>query len=145
MMSAGKHLSEAGAKQGRAIRSAASQAGDEALRRTIRALRVSSAGKRAVIRAEDEPALYQEFCAAITSEGGYPLAWIGVPEMDDAKSVRVVAHSGSGVQYLNSIQVSWGEGPLGNGPAGLCIRTGRTIVINDAAHDERFEPWRERA
>ena len=122
-----------------------SPVGDEALRRTIRALRVSSAGKKAVIRTEDETRLYQEFCAAITGEGGYPLAWIGFPEMDPAKSVRVVAYAGSGAHYLDSIQVRWGEGPLGSGPVGLCIRTGQIAVINDAARDGRFDPWREQA
>jgi PAS domain S-box-containing protein len=122
-----------------------SQVGDEAFRGTIRALRVSSAGKKAVIRTEDETRLYQVFCAAITGEGGYPLAWIGLREMDSDRSVRVVARSGSGAQYLNSIQVRWREGPLGNGPVGLCIRTGQTTVINDAARDQRFDPWRERA
>jgi PAS domain S-box-containing protein len=123
----------------------ASQADTEALHRTLRALRVSSAGKRAVIRTEDERHLYQDFCAAITGEAGYPLAWIGFREMDTAKSVSVVAHSGSGTQYLNSIQVSWGEGPLGSGPVGLCIRTGQTTVISDARRDWRFDPWREQA
>ena len=65
----------------------------EKLRRSSRAMRVLSASNQAVIRAGDENDLYRDICSAITDTGGYPLAWIGFREDDDAKSVRRVAES----------------------------------------------------
>lgn len=112
---------------------------------TARALRVSSAGNHALVRAADEADLYREMCEAITDKGGYPLAWIGFAQDNPAKSVQIVASSGSGTQYLNSLEVTWGAGPLGNGPTGLTIRSDQITVINDAANDPRFLPWRQLA
>jgi len=114
-------------------------------RRAIRALRVLLAGKKAVIRTQDETHLYRDICEAITDEGGYPLAWIALPEWDARKSVRIVASSGLGAEYLDSLEVTWDQGPLGDGPVGTCLRSGRTTVINNAENDSRFQPWRERA
>ena len=113
--------------------------------RAIRAWRVSSAGKKAVIRTEDGAHLYEDMCEAITQTGGYPLAWIAIPESDARKSVRVAASSGRGAGYLNALEVSWAEGPSGDGPVGMCIRRGQVTVINDTGGDSRFVPWRERA
>jgi len=114
-------------------------------RRAIRALRVLLAGKKAVIRTQDETHLYRDICEAITDEGGYPLAWIALPEWDARKSVRIAGGSGLGSEYLNSLEVTWDQGPLGDGPVGTCLRSGRTTVINHAENDSRFQPWRERA
>ena len=111
----------------------------------MRALRVSSASRRALIRTEDERHLYQDICEAVTTEGGYLLAWIGVPELDEGKSVQMVACSGSGTEYLAGIKVSWAPGTLGNGPTGTCIRTGKVAVVNDSETDPGLLPWRERA
>ena len=118
---------------------------EEESRCAIRALRVLLAGKKAVIRTEDEPHLYRDICGAITDEGGYPLAWIALPEFDARKSVRIVASAGFGTEYLNALDLTWEQGPLGNGPVGTCIRSGKITVINDAEKDPRFLPWREQA
>ncbi len=87
--------------------------GDAESRSAIRALRVLLAAKKAVIRTKEEGNLYQAVCAAIPHEGGYPLAWIALPEFDARKSVRIAASAGYGAEYLNALEVSWGEGPLG--------------------------------
>src|SRR5262249_17603514 len=113
--------------------------------RAIRALRVSAAGKRAVLRNQDEAHLYRDICDALTREGGYPLAWIGAPVADARKSVQILASAGSGRGYLDGLEVSWGDGPLANGPAGTCIRTQAISIMNDTEHDPRMLPWRERA
>jgi len=118
---------------------------EQELRRVTRALRVLSAGNRAIVRAAGERELYENICRAISDSGGYPLAWIGLVGTDHRRSVRTVAESGPGAPYLKGLEVTWGDGPLGNGPTGLSIRSGRVIAVNDAAKDTRFEPWRERA
>jgi hypothetical protein len=82
---------------------------EDELRRAIRALRVLSAGNRAMIRSGDEAQLYRDICKAVPEAGSYPLAWIGLPTKDPEKSVQVAAASGCGIGYLNMFMVSWGE------------------------------------
>ena len=111
----------------------------------IRALRVLVAGKKAVIRAAGEADLYRAVCGAITDEGSYPLAWIALPEFNDRKSVRIAASAGVGTGYLNALKVTWGQGPMGNGPTGTCLRSGQITIVNHTENDPLFLPWRDRA
>ena len=115
------------------------------LRRATRATRVLSASNQALVRSRDEADLFRAICDAITSTGGYPLAWIGFAENDGQKSVRKVAVSGPAAEYLDSHSVAWADQPLGRGPAGTCIRAGRVAVCNDVETDAGFQPWREKA
>ena len=117
---------------------------EEELRGVTRALRVLSACNQAVVRAADEDGLYREVCEAITTAGDYPMAWIGVPEGDAGKAVRVVSAAGRGKAYLDSIDISWADEPHGRGPVGTCLRTGAIALCNDAEHDASLEPWRTR-
>ena len=118
---------------------------EEQVRRVTRAMQVLSASNQAVVRPGDEARLYHDICEAITGKGGYRLAWVGLAQEDDARSVRTVAAMGEHVHYLNDHGITWGEGPGGFGPVGKCIRTGKMVVCNDAEHDPAFEPWRARA
>jgi PAS domain S-box-containing protein len=118
---------------------------EEDLRRVSRALRVLSACNQAVVRAASEDDLYREVCDAITGVGNYPMAWIGFPENEPEKPVRVVRAAGRGKGYLDSVHVSWGDGPLGQGPVGTCLRTGRITLCNDTGNDPHFAPWLEAA
>ena len=118
---------------------------EEALRRANRALRVLSAGNKAMTRPGDEIGLFQDICELITENGRYPLAWIGIKEDDPGRSVKIITSSGSGREYLTGIRVSWGDNARGRGPAGTCIRTSSITVINDAETDPTFLPWRRRA
>ena len=45
--------------------------------------------------------------------------------------------------YLDEIDVSWGDGPLGQGPTGRCLRTGQTQVQVDFVNDPDYRPWRD--
>ena len=104
-----------------------------------------SATNQAVVHLGHESRLYQEICDAVTDRGGYLLAWIGFAENDPGKSVRVVARSGRCGEYVNALDITWGESPLGLGPAGTSIRSGEIAIFNDLASDPRFLPWRKRA
>ena len=117
----------------------------EEVRRATRAMRVLSATNQALVRSRDEAGLFVAICEAITNTGGYPLTWIGFVENDDRQSVRIVAQSGTETGYLSSHSVTWGDGPLGRGPTGTCIRAGRIATCNDVGADPSFEPWREKA
>ena len=117
----------------------------EQLRRATRAMRVLSGSNQALVRSRDEAGLFRAICDAITEAGGYPLAWIGFAENEERKSVKIMAASGSGLRYLENLQVTWSDEPLGRGPTGTCIRKGRIAVCNEVDSDVTFEPWRTNA
>jgi PAS domain S-box-containing protein/putative nucleotidyltransferase with HDIG domain len=97
-------------------------------------------------RAEVVKELKQSICEAITSNSVYALAWIGIAENDPQKTIRIAAAAGSGIAYADGIRVSWSEDdPQGCGPTGVCIRTGKTVILEDSDSAEFFAPWRERA
>jgi PAS domain S-box-containing protein len=118
---------------------------EEDLRRVTRALRVLSACNQAVVRAASEDELCRDVCEAITGAGNYPMAWIGFPENEPGKPVRVVRAAGRGRGYLGSVHVSWGDGPLGQGVVGTCLRTGKITLCNDTENDPHFAPWLDAA
>ncbi|MGA2118585.1 MAG: PAS domain S-box protein [Bryobacteraceae bacterium] len=114
---------------------------EEDLRRATRAMRVLSASNQAMVRSGDEVCLYRGICEAITGVGGNLLAWIGFAERDSAKSVRIVASSGSAIEYLNDLRLTWAEDTWGRGPTGTCIRTGQRVVTNDIERDPWFQQY----
>ncbi len=89
--------------------------------------------------------MLQTVCDAITHEDEYPLCWIGWAEADAAGSVRVGATAGLERHYADGLEITWREGPRGNGPTGLAIREQRSVVNNHASASEQFRAWRERA
>lgn len=116
------------------------------LKRISRALRVLSSCSRAVIQAEDEARLFSDTCEIITDAGGYVMAWIGIKEQDEQKSVRTRAARGRGAEvYLESHGITWCDEPNGRGPTGTCIREERTAACRQSGTDPAFEPWRQRA
>lgn len=97
-------------------------------------------------RAENKSSLLSGVCRSVVSQTPYELAWVGIAEQDDAKTVRVVASEGTAREYTTGLQVSWSaESPYGLGPAGTCIRTGVPSLFKDCATDTGFAPWRQRA
>ena len=110
-----------------------------------RATSTLSAGSRALVRATDEHALFDEMCEIAAGEGGYALAWYGRKVDDDERTVEKYSSSVRNRAYVESITVHWSDGPLGRGPAGRAIRTGETVVVRDFLQDPGFEPWREAA
>ncbi|CAA7617117.1 Signal transduction histidine kinase [Candidatus Terasakiella magnetica] len=109
------------------------------------AVRLLARSTEALVAARDEYALLEEICRIGVEEGGYRLAWIGYARNDAARTVAPVAKAGLSHEYLDQIQISWGEGPSGQGPTGRAIRSGIPIVVNDTETDPSFEPWREGA
>lgn len=97
-------------------------------------------------RAEDKASLLSGVCKSIVSQKPYELAWVGLAEQDEAKTVRIVASEGSAREYATGLNVSWSaDTPLGKGPAGTCIRTGISSLFPDITIDSGFAPWRQRA
>ena len=117
---------------------------EEALRRLNRELRAISNCNQTLLRAVDEPSLVKEICRIICNEAGYAMSWVGYAEHDVAKTVRPVAWAGMESEFIADAAVSWAEDKeIGNGPAGIAIRNGEIICIQDFATDLPIAPWRE--
>src|SRR3989442_2322748 len=93
-------------------------------------------------QAEREQELLQSVCEILVAGGEVRLAWIGYCEDDAEKTVRPVAQAGSGLDYLERVETSWGERETGQGPAGIAARTGKACCVDDIRTDPRVLPWR---
>ena len=121
------------------------RAAQDAAEHSNRALRTVSACRQAIAQSESEAELLDRVCEIAVNSGGYRLVWIGFAENDDAKSVRPVAKSGAGAEYLQEGFVTWADEPRGRGPTGISIRTAQPALCRDTLTEESFLPWRERA
>jgi HD-GYP domain-containing protein (c-di-GMP phosphodiesterase class II) len=115
------------------------------LSKVTRAFKMLSGYTQAVQRTTDETTLLKEACKTIVDAGGYMMAWVGYAACDAEKLVKPVAVAGTGVHYVAEIRLSWGDNPLGQGPTGIAIRTGRPAVSRDIRNCPFFSPWREAA
>ena len=137
--------------RGEAARQAADQQAKERLvsggqlAQMNRQLQAINACHEVLVRATDEQTLLRDICQIICTVAGYRLAWVGLAEDDEAKTVRPVAWAGYEEGYLAKAHVTWADTERGRGPAGMAIRTGATGYIQDCATDPRFLPWREEA
>jgi len=113
--------------------------------RLNRALSVINQAYSVLLHSQTEQELYREICESVTTQNGFPLAWIGVAVDNDKKSVDVFTSAGKASAYIAGIKVSWGDNPNGNGPAGRAFRTGKVQFFNNMLHSRRFAPWIERA
>jgi PAS domain S-box-containing protein len=118
---------------------------ERSLKRLNRTLLTLSQANEALVRATSEPDLLQGMCRTLVEQGGYRMAWIGIPEHDEAKTVTPVAWAGEEVSYLEQAHVTWADDERGRGPTGLAIRTGIPQSSQRLAEDERMAPWREEA
>ena len=109
-----------------------------------RALRTLGQGTQALVHASDETSLLAETCRTIVEQGGYPLAWVGYALGDEARTVSPVAAAGL-TGYLAHISLSWGDGPDGQGPTGVAIRTGTVQVLDDMGASESYAKWQQTA
>ena len=108
-----------------------------------RALRVLSAGNRAMLHALDEPGLLQDMCRAIVEAGGFRIAWVGYAE--DDKRVRPVAFWGAEADFFDSLDITWDETASGRGPTGTAIRCGIPVTCGNTQTDPDYRPWKEQA
>lgn len=100
--------------------------------------------RRIAIDAEDEQAMFQEFCRMAVEDLGYRMAWIGLIDRHHDR-VQPVAYAGLELDYLERARITWRDTPRGRGPTGSCIRQGRPVTSQNIIEDPLFEPWREDA
>lgn len=118
---------------------------ERALERLNRTLRTLSSANQALVRAQSESDLLRDMCRTLVDVGGYRMAWIGIAEHDEDKTVRVAAVAGHNLGYIEQARISWADSERGRGPTGMAIRTGRPQINRDFATDPSMEPWREEA
>lgn len=106
-----------------------------------RAATTLSAGNAILARAVREDELLAEMCQTAVDVGGYTFSWYGRRVDDDVKSVAKVAASQEHREYLDLIEVSWGDDPLGRGPTGVSLRMGSTRIVDDFTLEADFRPW----
>jgi PAS domain S-box-containing protein len=117
---------------------------EEEQQRLNRSLRLLSDCNLLLAHATDEPTLLNDLCRLMVEKGGYVMAWVGLPEQDEEKSVRPVAQSGYEDGYLDGIRISWdGAKKEGQGPTGTAIRTGETVVNQNVLTNPKMDIWRE--
>jgi len=124
---------------------AAIESGERKLVRANHALRVLSAGNRALLRATSEQTLAEEMCRAIVGAGGYRIAWVGYAEHDAERRVRTVAVWGAERDFLDGLKITWDETDSGRSTLGTAIRRGIPVVSNDIAAGPDYAPWRDLA
>lgn len=100
---------------------------------------------RAVLQATDEQRLLGDTCRIICNGAGFHMAWIGIVEHNEAKTIRPVVWNGVEDGYLANAEITWADTERGRGPTGTAARTGKTVVLDNFASDPLGRPWRERA
>lgn len=110
-----------------------------------RVLRTIGAGNAVLFHAVEEDGLVMRMCREIVEIGGYRMAWIGLVEHDEAKTIRPVAVAGHDDGYLILAGMTWADEPRGRGPTGIAIRTGQPQVNDCTEIDSTMSFWRDQA
>lgn len=117
---------------------------EEEEHRLNRELRAISNCNQTLMRAVDEQTLLNDICRNVCDEAGYRLAWVGYAENDEAKSIRPVAWDGQNSDFIPNVHLSWADNTEnGSGAAGIAVRSGETVYVQDISSDPRMAPWRK--
>ncbi|MFY3382930.1 EAL domain-containing protein [Paracidovorax sp. MALMAid1276] len=112
------------------------------LARMGRAQRLLSACNETLVRATSETALLQAICQIAVDIGGYRMGWVGFALDDERKSIQPVAHAGHNERYLDNLPLSWSaDDPYGRGPAGIAVRSGKPVIVQDIRTQGDFADW----
>lgn len=99
---------------------------------------------QAIVRCTSETELFAQICRAIVVHGGMKMAWIGLLDQDGLQ-VRPVAAFGSGVDYLDGIDISLAPHlPSGSGPIGIAYRQSAPYWCQDFLRDPATAHFRTR-
>lgn len=108
------------------------------------ALEAYAAAASALIHTADPEEVYLPVCKAIVARDHFAAA--GILLMDEDGLLRPVASAGPACGYYDGLVLSRdAAAPLGGGPGGQAIRSGRPTLMRDSRIDDRFAPWRDKA
>ncbi|MCA9553176.1 MAG: GAF domain-containing protein, partial [Myxococcales bacterium] len=123
----------------------ATNAAQEALRRSARVAGMARACRTLIAAHDDEATLLTALCQRVAERGGYHLAWVGMAEAGPERRIRLSARHGVGAELLDGLDLTWGERDSGLGPAGRAIRDGQVVVARFVDEQPGHEHWRRRA
>lgn len=99
---------------------------------------------QAIVRCSSASELFPIICRDAVDLGGMKMAWIGLLDETD-QLVKPVASFGSGVEYLDGIEISVDPASdKGRGPTGISVREDRPFWCHDFQHDDATTVWHER-
>ena len=101
--------------------------------------------RRAALLASSEASYLDEVCRIVVEDCGFSMVWVGYAEENAERTVRPMAQSGLGSDYLESVRITWDDSEFGQGPTGTAIRTGRVAGCRNMLTDPNFVPWRAQA
>ncbi len=97
-----------------------------------------------IVREKCRDELFARVCRGLVEQGRFKMAWIGIADYE-TQIVNIVAQHGDTTGYINNLRIRVDGQPEGRGPAGTCIREGRTYVCNDFATAPSTRPWQAAA
>jgi len=96
---------------------------------------------RAIVHCTDKAALFQEICHIAVECGGMKMAWVGLRDEESGK-IKPACGYGDGADCLDDNWISAdADDPLGRGPTGTAIRTGKPVWCQDLKQDPTTLPW----
>jgi diguanylate cyclase (GGDEF)-like protein/PAS domain S-box-containing protein len=98
---------------------------------------------QSIVRLRDMQSLFGEACRIAVEDGGFCMAWIGVPD-PSGKRLLPAASAGLTGDYLAGLQIRIDDDQEG-GPAAQAFREGRYVCCNDIERDPCMRPWRDSA
>ena len=98
----------------------------------------------ALLKVDDEPALFEQVCHFLTDVEFIRFCWIGLADKESRK-LKPVAYSGFEDGYLSSLKIRLGGSAGSRGPVGTAIKTSQPCAVADIKNDPAFPPWREAA
>lgn len=100
---------------------------------------------QAMVKIDEEAALYKEICNVAVDIGQFRMAWIGTLDVETGFLIPV-AHAGEERGYLDGIEISSSADiDVGKGPSGSATREGRFFYANNIAEAPEMAPWRKAA
>jgi signal transduction histidine kinase len=115
------------------------------LERSNRNLRMLTEANEAMVRIHDEQNLIHAICRIIVERGGYLMAWVGFAQQDSAQTILPAGSVGFENGYLQTVRITWADQPLGRGPTGTAIRSGKIAIGSDFMSDPQLAPWKQAA
>lgn len=111
----------------------------------VSALRTLNACDSIIVRAKSEDDMLSALCRTIVDEENYDLAWVGFAIDQDDKPIQVHASAGPATAFLDQLKLGWGQDLKGSGTVGQSLRLGKTLVVDDIAHEPSLAHIKERA
>ncbi len=115
------------------------------LSNSLRLYTVLAQINQAAAQIRDRDRLYAKLCETAVGAGGFLMAWVGQPDRDTGRVLPLCSEGAGAEEYLDSVRISFNDGPTSKGPTGAAARTGRVAFCADIGTDPAMEPWRAKA